>query len=37
MFKYLASDKTCLTATTEQEATKLLSTLTDIPEPNLPI
>ena len=29
MFKYLASDKTCLTATTEHEATKLLSTLTE--------
>ena len=37
MFKFLASDSTCLTATTEQDATKLFKTLTDIPEPNSPI
>ena len=37
IFKFFASAKTCLTANTEHEATKLFKTLTDIPEPKLPI
>ena len=37
IFKFFASDKTCLTAKTEHDATKLFKTFTDIPEPNSPI